>query len=287
MSSHPLAGAAAAASKDRPVPEKLQPTHTKTLRWAGFRTALSVFAIGWVLLPLSSGLLLTLFQFRADLDLTWGQLLGLLLSAAQGMGIVYFATGMAMSCGVPPESRARVRAWVAFGCLVAGAVAYVLFLAAQFHNRVVVLDIQQRISTTAAKNPKAGPPGKGDLERELRERAWPLDVLRTLSFAALAGLLCAKILLSDMLRMVARYFRRIALARGLLIYLFAEVAGALAAVSLWSRQQTARGNEASLFILTTNGYAVGITGVYCAAFVVCLFLVRRTVTRALLGQSPG
>src|SRR5262245_56262599 len=129
-------------------------TAAQILGWGSLRTALSFFAVGWVLLQTAAGHLLLLGQFGAELEPVFVQLVKLVLTLAYGAGAVYFLTGMGMSCTVPAETGARRFAWGIIGCLVLSGAAWLLFDAAAYHNEQVVEEIVAEMRQAQRENPK-------------------------------------------------------------------------------------------------------------------------------------
>ncbi len=272
---------AAPGPPDAGAPPK---TLSSPLRWASLRTALSLFAAGWMILQASSLLLLLVNRFVADLDAAWLRFFTLLLSVAYIGGLTLLLTGMGMSCVAPPESPAQVPAYGTLGCLIAGGAAWAVFNLAGYQKQEVIREIQGRAAVAQKKN--AGRRERAELkqqwERELEERTWGPKTLGTLMLLALGGLCGAKVFFTLVLRAVARHFRRQVLASGLLIYLIAEVCGVLAVAAIWGRQQPGMNERIAVSFLSDNGYALAVSSAFCAWFLVYLFQVRRTLAQALL-----
>jgi hypothetical protein len=244
------------------------------------RTALSLFAVGWVLLQTAAGHLLLLAQFGGDLDPVFVQLVKLVLTLAYGVGAVYFLTGMAMSCTVPADTGAKRFAWGIVACLVLSGAAWLLFDAAAYHNEQIVEELGEEIRQAQRENPKAEPPSREKLEQELLARQWSQDLLKALAVAFVGAFCLAKLLFTVLLWTVARYLRQSVLAAGLLIYLLGESLAVAMALSTLTRQPARLTMTAPFTLFTGNWYSVAAASAFCAWFVVNLFLLRRAITRA-------
>jgi hypothetical protein len=277
------------AAAEPPAP----PAASNVLRWSTLRTALALFAAGWILIQVAAASLLIVTESAGELERAWEEFFRLVLPLAYGAGLVYFLTGMAMSCTAPAESRAQPLAWASLGCLIAGAAAWACLNLANSHNKQVIQEIAAQIAQRQKKNPKLGPPAGPDLERELKERTWGQQVVRALLFVAVGGLGSAKVLFTAVLCVVARHFRRMTLAAGLVIYLVAEAGAAAVAVVLWARQPPGAVDALSIAFTFFTGtwFAVAVTSALCVWFLAYLFLLRRALTRELTGgatpPAPG
>jgi hypothetical protein len=268
--------------RQEPAAQEPPPGIKGLLGWAVVRTALSLFAAGWILIQAASALLLGLGHWASELEPAAAQVLNLLFTLAYGVGVVYFLTGMGMACAVPAESGARRAAWGIVACLALSAAGWVLWSAASYQNREVLQEIAQEIDEAQKKNPKAGPPTKAELERQLAARQWGPDVLKALTITFVGGLCLAKLLFSGFLWAVARYLREQVLASGLVIYLLAEALGVAVVVSVLLRPAGKRVTT-PLALFGGNWYAVGAASAFCTWFLVNLFLVRRALTRWVRG----
>jgi hypothetical protein len=254
---------------------------------------LALFAVGWVLAEASGALLLVVTQISEELEPEWARFLELVLSVPYLFGVIYFLTGIGMSCLVPAPSRAQLCSWGALGCLIAGGIGWALFNLGAFHNQKVRLEfnreVEKRISALGKATKGGPPPGlKAELERlqeRFRARAWAAEILRTLMMVSLAGLCGGKLLFTGTVWAVARHFGRDVLASGLIIYLVAEAVAVVVVVFLWTSQQPQARNAISITFFTGTWPGLAITSAYCAWFLVYLFQVRNTVTRGLVGSN--
>jgi hypothetical protein len=267
----------------QPSEEARRPAAVPVLAWATVRTALSLFAVGWILIQAASAWRLLMAHFGQDLLPVAANVLELLRSLAMVVGIVYFLTGMGMTCVVPAASEAKRLAWTMIVCLGVSAVGIVLFNGATYQNQEIYQEIGRRIN--AAKNPPNPlPPSKEELDRLLDE-LWSPTTLNALLFTAVAAFCLAKILFTVCLWMLARHFRQLHLAGGFLLYLMAECLGMALALGVLGRLQPDLGSSAPLAVLTGNWYAVAAGSALCAWFLFNLFQVRRAITQSLL--NPG
>jgi hypothetical protein len=239
--------------------------------------------VGWVLVQSAAAVLLLLRDFGPELQPAVVQVLTLLFSLAFGVGLVYFVTGMCLSCAVPAESGARRLAWGIVGCLIVSAAAWLLFNGAVAQNQEIVQEIVAKINQAQKENPKAGPPSKAELESEL-ERQWGQDTLKALLATAVGAFCLGKIVFTVVLRQVARHFRQEWLAGGLMIYLLAEGLGAAMVVTVFLRLPPTQGLNSPLALFTGGWPSVLVVSAFCSWFLVYLFLVRRAISRALPSQ---
>jgi hypothetical protein len=267
-----------------PAAQAPPPAVGSILKWGTVRTALALFAVGWILVQAASVFLLLLRRFGPELQPAAEKMLNLVSALAFGVGLVYFVTGMCLTCAVPAESGAKRLAWGIIGCLIVSGAAWLLFNGAASENQEIVREIDREILAAQRKNPRAGPPSKAKLEREL-ERQWGQDTLKGLIVTAVGAFCLGKLLFSAFLWQLARHFRHQRLAGGILIYLLAEGFWAAVTVSILIRQPGQRGIDSPLVLFTASWLPVAALSAFCAWFLVNLFLVRRAIIRALLG--PG
>jgi hypothetical protein len=240
---------------------------------------LTLFAAGWILVQAAALLLLLMRYVFPELQWAAVQSMNLVQSVAFGAGIVYVVTGMALSCVVPAESGARLLAWGIIASLAISLSAWLLSNGAAYQNQEILQEIDKEIM--AARIKKTGLPARAKLERIL-DQQWKRDTLEVLTIGTVAAFCLGKLLFTGFLWQLARHFRQQRLAGGILIYLLAEGFWAAVAVSILARQPGPRGINSPLVLLTGSWLPIVGMSAFCAWFLVNLFLVRRTITRALM-----
>jgi hypothetical protein len=248
------------------------------------RTALALFATSWVLIQVASALLLVFRYFEGNLEPAADQVVNVVLSLAFGVGIVYFVTGMAMACRIPPQTGAKLLGWGIVGSLALSAAFWILFNVAAYQNQEIVREIAQEIQKAQKRNPKAGPPTRQRLEQELA-RQWGPELLKSLVLAFLGCFCLAKLLFTALLGAVARSFQQPVLASCLVIYLLGEALAMAVALSIVFRQPVQWTLNIPFAVFTGNWYSVAATSAFCTWFLVNLVLVRRTIKSAALGAA--
>jgi hypothetical protein len=251
------------------------------LEWGAVRTALAVFAAGWVLVQVASAFSLLLEdQWGPELEPAVAQALKRVRMMASAFGLVYFLTAMAMGFAIPRHSGFKRLGWGIVACLALSAAAWALFIAASFWDQQIVGEIiNQRIQKA-----KAGPPAQQDLERALA-RWWGPDTRKALLVTFIGALGLSKLMFTGLLWATARHFKEERLVSGLVIYLLGEALAVAVAVGIVYRQPVQLTDNDPFVVFTGNWYSVAATSAFCAWFLVCLFQVRRTLTRAMLGQD--